>query len=253
MSESKDTNGAADDADPDVQRFLLARAKAAGTDGDEKGMLKPLVESRILDGLRHRLAARLRARSGRDCDHDDLDAALEQAVTTLFEKLSGGDQIRDIAAFLYRVAERRAVDLHRLRRREVRLEPSTIGAAADDNPSILDKLAREETDNAVQDDPEATAATKRRNALRVVRRLLPEMKLARSQEVISYIFDAMEGGAEEVTNDQISDALGISAEAVRKARERGFARLKKLAIENGYSTGPISCIPDSDALEDDNE
>lgn len=238
------------DFDPEVQRSLLAQAKAAGSKGDDKAMVKLLVESRLLGGLHYRLAAKISGHSGQVCDDDDVDDALDLAVTNLFSVLSAGQPINDVGAFLFRAAERRAVDLHRQRQRASVRDPSTLTAVAGEDRSILHKLIREDDQKLMTGDPDAIAAARRRSGLKIVRRLLPEMKLVRSQQVIEYILDAMANGVEEVPTDHIAEALGITSEAARKARERGFIRLKKLAIKHGYSTGALECIPDRD---DDNE
>lgn len=250
MSASKISRKPTDNMDSDAQRSLLVEAKVAGTKGDDRLMVKNLVESRLLAGLHHRLAAKISARSGRRCDEDDVDDALDLAVTNLFSTLSMGWRVSDIGAFLYRAAERRAVDLHRRRRETSISDPSTLTAKAGADDSILDKLAREDDQMFAVGDPDAGAAARRKSGLKIVRRLLPEMKLARSQQVIEYILDAMADGVEDISDEKIGEALGITTEAVRKARERGFARLKKLAIKHGYSTGALECIPDR---SDDND
>lgn len=256
MPGPSDMNQSNEPIDPELQRSLLATAKVAGAAGDDKAMVRSIFQSRVLDGIHHRLTARLSSRNGREPDPDDVDGALEMAMTNLFDALSGCGQVRDIAAFLYRAAERRAVDLHRRRRRELPVDPTTIGQPSGGDQNVLDKLEREEDEAKRQDDAdcEVASANRRRTGFQIVRRLLPEMKLARSQQVIGYILDVMEDGAGEVTDESIADALGISREAARKARERGFARLKTLAIKHGYSTGALECIPDrNDPDPDDDE
>jgi len=48
---------------------------------------------------------------------------------------------------------------------------------------------------------------------------------------MGYILDAIEAGANDVSNTEISEALGLSANTVAQSKRRGFERLKRAAIE----------------------
>jgi DNA-directed RNA polymerase specialized sigma24 family protein len=250
MWDSDWTENHAEPLDPELQNRLLGQAKEAGAAGDARQMLSLLVQSRALDGFKRRLAVKATGRSGRDCDPDDVDEALDQAIDILFDALRTGAVVANIAGYLYRVADRKLVNIHRWRMRARVTDPATLAARESNQPNPLNQLADTEM-HQVSDDPEIIEKNKRNTAFKIIRQLIPEMNLNRSQQVMTLVVDALESGAEEFTDAMIAETLMISVEAARKARERGVARLKKLAIGHGYSSGALDCIPDESDDEDD--
>jgi DNA-directed RNA polymerase specialized sigma24 family protein len=218
-----------DEASPDLseQRRLLKKAAEAGAAGNEAGMLAALVASGLLAGLKRRLVARARER-GNYLQPDDVDFALTQATTTLYENLRDGKYITHVGAFLLKVADCRVVDWFR-DACELTDPASIAGHPVNDDKTILDKLIAEENE---QEDVDSLA--KRRHAFQLARKLLPQLGQTNVQDVMAYVLEATENGAECITDSDIADALGITPETAKKSRQRGFARLSRIVKENRY-------------------
>lgn len=216
-----------DATDWERQRQELARAAEAGAAGDLEEMVTALYRSGYLDGLRRILAKRCS-----EVPHPELDYAVSRGVDALYESVRDGRKIRNVGAFLYKVAFRRALDYARLRAREsLTLDEAEWPAhVADKDPDI--------------EDPDALRA----EALRHARRLLPQLGQTNVQRVMAMVLDAVEAQVDDLSNEDIATALGLSIDTVKQSKSRGFRRLRRLAHEEGLA-GP-SLIRD---LKDDSD
>jgi DNA-directed RNA polymerase specialized sigma24 family protein len=190
-------------------------------------MLTALYKSHVLDGICRRLA-----KDWSEIAFEDVELLVAEAVDVLYEKVRGGEKIRRIAPFLVKVASRKAYDFHESRRVIDALDPADVEAAAG-KESRRDFEREEKQAKPKTPDPgdELDYEDKRRIALRIARGLLPRLGQQRIQDVMSYIFDAIEAGHDDISNEEIEDALGLSPDTVRTSKSRGFTRLARIAKE----------------------
>lgn len=192
---------------------LLRRAAEAASAKDPVGMMAALHASRFLDGLVRRLQQRFR-----QLPEVDLEECVAEAADSLYKDVSEGVVIRQITSYLYKVAERRSLNLI-TRRPAVRSVRDNDGGQARD-------------DDHAQD---VERAAYREEALGIARRLLPQIGRENVQKVMRVILDALNDGLHDITNAEIAEATGLSQDTVRTCRHRGFVRLQRLAAESGLS------------------
>jgi DNA-directed RNA polymerase specialized sigma24 family protein len=186
-------------------------------------MLECLYSSFFLDGLARGLRRRWHSLS-----RDDIEFVIAQAVDALYKSVSQGKKILNLAAFLWKVADRKANDFYERRAREMAVEPEELQKLSDKTTS-----ARGCVDTHVGSDREDDYDRRRAEAVRIARTLLPRLGQQNIQSVFAYVLDALEAGEVDVQNREIAEALGISAETVRTSLSRGFARLTRIAREEG--------------------
>jgi len=227
MSERGDPGAGHSSSAEDTENDFLLEANEAALAGDPIGMLTALYKSHVLDGLCRRLAA-----SWNVIAFEDVQLLVAEAVDVLYQKVRSGEKIRRITPFLLKVAGRRAYDFHEKHRRIEAMDPadleSAAAAAARQGSSAGAEQASPATTRVVDSlDFEET----RRIALRIARGLLPRLGQQRLQDVMAYILDAIEAGREDISNEEIEEALGLSSGTVRTAKSRGFSRLSRIAKE----------------------
>jgi DNA-directed RNA polymerase specialized sigma24 family protein len=217
---------------------LLALARSAAQRGEAFEMLRLLVESRVLDGLKRQLTRRrysmVRPIPGGDVIDPDCDLAVAEATDSLYAALSTGQSIANIASYLVKVAERRLIDQVRVRIREGtrdRLDEQSDHRSG----SILDDLAK-------RDETPIDHDQLRREAFIVVRGLLPRLGHVRAQQVMTMILEAAEEGAIDLPDPTISEALGITVESAKKSRQRAFQRLARIAREEGLGSAILDRV-----------
>jgi hypothetical protein len=73
------------------------------------------------------------------------------------------------------------------------------------------------------------------------------------QKVMEFIFDGVEKGESFLDNATIAAALGMTPTTVRRAKSRGFQRLKEAAQHDGIDMGGVleADIPDDAGEGDD--
>jgi len=188
-------------------------------------MLAALYKSHVLDGICRRLA-----KDWSEIAFEDVELLVAAAVDVLYEKVRRGEQIRRIAPFLVKVASRKAYDFDESRRVIDALDPADVEAAA--GKEACRHFEREEQQakpKTPDPDDELDYEDKRRIALRIARGLLPRLGQQRIQDVMGYILDAIEAGHDDISNEEIEDALGLSPDTVRTSKSRGFTRLARIA------------------------
>lgn len=197
-----------DARDPPDREELLRRAIAAAVAGDMRGVLDAVQQSELFDGFLRRLSGRWPS-----LHETDLSAVLwSEVIDAFYEAARRGELFGNVAAWLWRVAWVTTYDLHQSRRRE-----RPVGG--------VDVPAGEPAEWDVWDDGEEQRAKRVRKAIELARDLLPRLGVENVQLVMGYILDAYEAGRWEVSNEDIADALGKSAENIRTWRSRGFKRL----------------------------
>jgi DNA-directed RNA polymerase specialized sigma24 family protein len=233
------------DQGPDTVAIALQGAARALESGNPKGMLECLYSSYFLDGLARGIRRRWPSLSA-----DDSEFVIAQAVDALYTSVAKGKKVLSLAAFLWKVADRKANDFHERRLREKTVEPQELQELADKTLSVPALC-----DGFDQSEPELDHDRRRAEAIRIARGLVPRLGQQNIQSVFSYVLDALQAGEVDVSNQEIATALGISTETVRTSLSRGFARLTRIAREEGLAEtantfGAFSTALQSDAPED---
>lgn len=201
------------------------RAASAAREGDAVKTCTELMHSSIMDGLWRRLVSQSWWRLDDHLASEVVGDALDELFNTMVKRRSPVD---NVGGLLWTIVYRRAIDkvrqVQRRRKREGLLD-ERIEADADQTPEGRRHAFEEEADKQYRV----------RMAVHLARSLLPQLGMTQSQRVLETIFDALERGDDAVELDEIADALGSTREAVRRARDRGFARLERVAREAGIT------------------
>jgi DNA-directed RNA polymerase specialized sigma24 family protein len=185
-----------------VQQEALARLDLAVAEFKTRDALQALHDSDVLAGLRERLHIRWPClRNEHDTHH-----VIAQAVDALADELEHQRRVTNPVGFIWRVAERRANDEVRRKRRETPTDPEVLAG------KILPVLPA---------DPAA--------AIQEARRLLPRIRGDKVRTTMEIILNAMEQGRQILPSSEIADALAVSDDYARQLRVRAFARLLRLA------------------------
>jgi DNA-directed RNA polymerase specialized sigma24 family protein len=129
--------------------------------------------------------------------------------------------VRNVTAWLSKVAAARVSDFHRRRQRHQGLAPGQ----PEDRP-----------ENVPAEGGEERRARLRRRCLEIARGLLPQVSSSDNlRRVMEYLFDAIERQVEDLSYAQIARDLGLDPASVRKWVERGLQRLTARARAAGYT------------------
>lgn len=199
-----------ENAEPSAQqgrREALEAAKAAAAEGDPAAMLSALYESSILDGLVRHLED-----SSPELDAHDL---VSQAVDVLYEKVSGGERVLNVAAFLVKVVrDRRADVLRSVRRHEDAVAALGHDAEVDANAGESDGDERREM---------------RKEAVAIARQVVNKLGRGNIVPVMSYLIEAVAQERPDVSVEDLAEEFDLRQETVRVLLHRGFQRLEKEA------------------------
>lgn len=196
------------------RRKALQDAKEAAVAGEPTRMLDCLFASFALDGL----SRRLRDKWGfLKVDQDACNDVVAESVDCLYHEIRQGRKVSEVVSWLWKVANRLASNRERKRTQE--------------NSNQQDNLEGVVEPDRTMSDPEVDWDQRRRRAIAEARKLLPKLGQENLQAVMSYILDAIQAGANDVSNTEISEALGLSANTVAQCKLRGFDRLKRVARE----------------------
>jgi DNA-directed RNA polymerase specialized sigma24 family protein len=225
-------NNAADDtgalaqpteSDEKSQAHYLHEARDAAMVGDPITMLASLHRSFALDGLVRRLT-----KDWPRIPFEDVRLLVADAVDILYGKVRDGEKVRSPLSFILKIAHRKACDFYESRKPIDAMDPEELEAAAGRSavwgcPSSIVQGAQEDLGDRLDYDE------RRKCALRIARGLLPRLGQKHVQDVMSYIFDAVEANRYDIPNQEIEEALQLSSETVRTAKTRGFRRLARIA------------------------
>lgn len=202
----------------EAAKQALNRAVEAGMSGDVRMYLEELAGAPVFDGIVNGLRRRWP-----DAEDVVLHDAVADATDALYKRLSEGVRVLNPGAFLWGAARNQLLKWQKgradARGHEVPLDedypaPRTAGGdPPDDDPS-----------------PE-----RRKEALRIARGLLPRLGQQNVQRVMGFIFDGIEADELYLDNATIADALGLTTETVRRAKERGWKRLEREARKAGIA------------------
>jgi len=214
------------------QAEALRRATEAAIVGDPRGMVEALYQSGAFDGLTRRIGHKWNFLS----THKEVDYIIGQAVDVLYRDVSSGKKISNIVAFLYKVANNKANDYWQIWQREHET-PLDL-----EYPSytLLDSLAEEQERDR-----------KKERAISIARSLLPQLGQQNLRAVMSYLLEAVAMGYEDVSNEEIAEALGLSLDTVRQSLSRGFQRLERKAKEAGLTDQNFDFISARGEIDED--
>jgi DNA-directed RNA polymerase specialized sigma24 family protein len=239
------------------QVAALERAAQAARDLKPVKMVEALHESYVMDGLIRRLQS-----GWSSLQFHDAQDIIAESVNVLYRKVAGGTPVHGIVGFLMKVAHLKAYDMHGARQKLVLLESGQLEREADkcDLASYTALLTVAHPTNSKSEgdrhdlcppspnkDLAETSAKGTSNeldwedrmklGLAVARRLLPRLGQDSVRNVMAYIFDGLETGRQDITAEEIANALGITKDTARQARHRGFTRLERLAKEENLLDG----------------
>jgi len=222
------------DADevPNRDALFLAATKAAEA-GDPVAMLEALYQTGILDGIPRYIAAHW-------SDFDFADASIFVAAATddFFSKVRSGHKIRNVSAYLFKVALNKASDEYEEKSKRVPLEE--VGDIPD----------RRSTPAA----PPLPREVLKKKALQLARQFLNELGQENVQKVMAIYFDAIDKGIGDIATADVAELLGLTEEAVRQCRSRGWRRLRRVAKEHGVNLEQaLTDLQTTEEYDNDNE
>lgn len=200
--------------DQNIRKEYLDNAIQATKSGDIRAALEMLYLGHILDGLYRRL----RKKWGK-LSEDEIHESLAQAIVQLIEKVIEGEEVSKPVSYLIKVSDGIAYNIWKGNEQYSEKEIDKL--------SLVEKN-QNNTSNAINYD-EAM-----KKALSIAKNFLPKLGQENVQLVMEYILDALERGVEDITNQEIGDALNLSPDVVRQSKTRGWQRLERIAKENGY-------------------
>jgi DNA-directed RNA polymerase specialized sigma24 family protein len=229
---------------------LLEDAKVAAREGDPRRMVEALFQSHAFDGVKRRLNFRYR-----EISEQDIDLIICEALDVLYSAVRNGDRVFNIVAYLWRVADRKAIDYLRFREKEQPTDPEELAQIADERPVVnpfylseAEEIEAREAEEEEEDRKEEEKKELRRKGIEIFRSLIPKLGMENVQSVMKFYLEAVEDGRVEVTNEDISEALGLTRDTVRTCLSRGFKRLAWIAHEEG-----LTIDLDKNLIERENE
>ena len=216
---------------------LLERAQQAANRGDLVEMLEALAASRYLDGLTRRLQTRW---SG-SLPPPEVDECIAQAVDAACAAVSKGRGIRNLGAWLWKVAMNVADDkwesdyAHR-----ADFDDAIRRVSVEADETFHERAAREELEEV-----------RHKEAIRIARQLLPQIGEGQVVDVMELVIDAAENRLPDLPASSIAEALGIKVNAARSLISRGLQRFRRLAEQEGIEAPKD--LPETDADHDEEE
>ncbi len=205
------------------QEAALRRAKEHARGGDPVAMVEALHESRALDGL----ALRLR-RSWSGLSATDVDRVIAASADAVYAAVSRGQVVRDLMPWLVKVCHRLA-----WRAMEAATDPHSMKAVVEGwEPAAFDSVA-DGGGRAHDDGDEDVADRRRKEAIAIARRLLPQLGQQNVQDVMRCLVDVVEAGEPDLPHRVVAEALGLNEGTVRVLMMRGLDRLGRVARAEG--------------------
>jgi DNA-directed RNA polymerase specialized sigma24 family protein len=222
-----------------VMQGLQESARLAAA-GDAGGAVRALVESGYPNGLVRgphladrysRVSAAVRAE------------AVAEGLAALHRAIGKGTPVSRPGGYVLKAAEVICAEEQRLQERQLSVDGLSDRDLLSAGSPWID---REESE---------IRARRRAAALKLARGFLPRLGQQRAQEVLGYVFDAVERGIVDLPSRDIADALGFSDDVVRQSLSRGFRRLARIAEEEGLDVEAVDLLddPDFETQEDHTE
>ena len=197
--------------------FEIAKKAAAAKKPDE--MIEALAASLFLDGLVLRLLNRWKR-----LPRSEIEECVARAVDNAYAYLAEKRRIANLGGWLYKVAYNLAHDMY-YKDYKHRTEDSEAVLSHIHSEDRLPDAERLRQDNI--------AESKKAEAIRLARELLPEIGHGQIVQVMQLVIDAVEQDIPDLPPKDIADTLGITPAAARALLSRGFDRLARRARERG--------------------
>jgi DNA-directed RNA polymerase specialized sigma24 family protein len=204
--------------DQEGPEALLQMATAAAARGEPIEMIEALMASGVLSGLMRRLQ-----RQWSRLPSAEIDDCVAVAVDSAFAAVSGGKTVRNLGAWLWKVAANTAQE-----RWQAEYSGRTRGET-----EIGELAAEYSEDDGRRAEREALDDLRRAEAIRLARELLPRIGGGQVVAVTELVIDAAAQGLPDLPASEIADALGISEGSARKLVSRGLQRLRREAERAG--------------------
>lgn len=211
------------------QEKELKRAKYAASSGDPEGAVAALHGSSYLKGLTINIKNKWSSLPGAD-----IEDAVAEAIQTFYFSVKDGKKITNIGAYLWKAVDNGANKVHKGRDREKTKDEKLEYLHEGFSPSVHRESAfweAEQDDESEELDQERTLT----EAIATARRLLPRLGQVNVQRVMAYIIEVVEEDPYliDIPNSDIAEALGMSVDAAKQSKSRGFRRLTSIAKEEG--------------------
>ena len=209
---------------------LLERAQEAVNRRDPVKMLEALAASHYLDGL----TRRLQKQWGDSLPSEEVDECIAQAVDAACAAVFKGQHVRNLPAWLWKVANNIADDSWRSdysRRQD--LDTAAFPGEMEPADTSRERVERQ-----------ALRQARLKEAIRIGRELLPRIGQGQVVDVMEVVIDAIENGIPDLPTSSVAELVGISEDAVRTLMSRGFKRLRRLMEQEGV--GAPMDLPDTD-------
>ncbi len=220
------------------QKEAFAKAIEAAKSKDIITFLERLHESRFLDGAKRTLEVWW------GMDREKCHEILSTASDKLYFAIAEGKRIIFYESYFFKIIKSEAVN---------KIEEDKKFIEYDDEAKYASTESLSDRERSPNEAEEQDQIEKEKKVIQIARSLLPKIGGENVQKVMSYVFDAIEAGAEDITNREISEALGLSESSVRKWKQRGFERLRRSAKEAGFHIkyfGEVESDEEDEELED---
>jgi hypothetical protein len=225
------------------QEALLREANRAASAGDPVAMVHALYNSYALDGI-----ARYIRLKWESIPLDETRFIIASALDVLFAAVQRGEKVRNIIAYLYKVSDNKAHQYHDAKKREQNLADHLEYTLPKSQPPY--ELCDPESQlGEVQLDWEE----KRARAIGIARELIPQPGQENVRNVMTLIIDAVAAGREDISNQEISDILGLPLPTVRTLRHRGFKRLTRIAQDMNLVVADLDIVSPASEHEEHEE
>jgi hypothetical protein len=197
--------------DASLQREFLLKAQNAAIKGDRIEMLEGIAGSLLLEAYLGYFKDRYPSVHLGHI-HDCIGFATDE----LYDRIVKGEKIRKIESYLWKIIDRKLLEYIHERRRLSGEEVDHLGSSGLSIDGVNYQEQKEESRELI---------------LQIFESLIPRLGLVNVQEVMKYILGAIRNGVQDVTSDEIADALGLTPENVRQSMKRGFDRLTRIVKE----------------------
>jgi len=200
-------------------KVALDKAIEAAARKDVVSFIQHIYDSRFLDGAERTLE------DGWGLDKEATHEILSDSVDRLYEAAVKKGTILFPGAYFYKIIERKATDYYRSHKKFEEF---------DDTREYYSLTSEQAGEKRISYDSEEEHDARVKEGIKIARSLLPKIGEENVQKVMSYIINAVESGVIDISNSEIAEAIGLSEVSVRKWKQRGFERLKRVAIKEGY-------------------
>ncbi len=209
-------------------------AQEAASLGDPVRLFEVLSKEYALDGVVRRLRS-----TWPIIPVDEIDEIVADSIEALYYKVREGGLITNAVGFIWKTAYFKAQEYSR---KHEKFEKMSVEELDETTETVSDEdIDFEEREKL------------RKEAVKIARSLLPKLRSANVQNVLKYIIDAVEKGIDEVSNQDISDTLGLNVKTVKNCLHRGFDRLSRIAQEENITSHSFDFLQTKDEWDDEDE